>query len=289
MANLQNTKRRIRSVDSTKKITKAMELVASAKLRKAKNEYLESQKVRDFVVENMSAAVFEIAKQNGKTEYITKRGDRTLYIVIGGDMGLSGGYNINVAKEAYNDSKPGDMFMCVGSKPAIYLKSKNATIIKPKEVLGKYLGADAKDVREISTFTNVYDLIRVILLLFKNDEVDVVKLAHTKFKNSVTFDPEVLDLLPVTNEFTELLAPFEITGDPDQLIEDLVKDYLASNVFTAVKEGAVCQYASSRLAMENATDNAEELKEKLLLEYNRVRQANITQELNEIVAGADAI
>jgi len=289
MANLQNTKRRIKSVDSTKKITKAMELVASAKLRKAKNEYMLTKEVREYMATNMASVIAEISAQTGHSEYIESEGKKTLFVIIGGDMGLTGGYNINVAKEAYINSKPEDMFLCVGNKPAIFLKSKNANIVDTKAVLEKYVGEDAKDVRSLDSFYQSYDLVRVIKYMYDNKEVDTVKLVYTKFKNSVTFIPTISTLIPVENKFTQLLSPFEITGDPEMFISDLLKNYLATNIFTAFKEGTVCEYASSRLAMENATDNAQELKEELLLEYNRARQANITQEISEIVAGSDAL
>ncbi|WP_423363659.1 ATP synthase F1 subunit gamma [Mycoplasma sp. P36-A1] len=291
MANLQNTKRRIKSVDSTKKITKAMELVASAKLRKAKKEYTQSESVRKFVTDNMSAVIYEVAKQNGKKEYIESKNDKTLYVVIGGNMGLTGGYNINVSKEAFLDSKPGDAFLCYGRKPVSYLKSKDAQIIYLEDVLREMLHNDKEVfvVDEIHKFSEVYVLTKPILHLFNTGQYGKVKLVYTKFVNSVTFSPKVTQLIPVENTFTELLAPFDVLGDSDNLIDDLLKDYLATNTYTAILEGKACEYASSRLAMETATDNAEELKEQLQLEYNRVRQANITQELTEIVGGANAI
>jgi len=289
MANLQNTKRRIKSVESTKKITKAMELVASAKLRKAKNEYMEIKEVREYMSNNMGSVLAEISKQAGHSEYIESKGDKTLYVIIGGDMGLTGGYNINVAKEALDDSKKGDLFLSVGTKPAVYLKSKQAHLVNTKEILEKHYGKAAQDVRSLNSFYQVYDLVRVIKIMYDNKEIDCVKLVYTRFQNSVTFIPMITQLIPVKNQFTQLMSPFEISGDPEELISDLLKDYLATNIFTAFKEGSVCEFASSRLAMENATDNAEELREQLLLEYNRARQANITQEISEIVAGSDAL
>jgi len=289
MANLQNTKRRIKSVDSTKKITKAMELVASAKLRKAKNEYEETRQVRQLTVDNMQSVIAEISKQFGYDHYISKKGDKTLYVIIGGDMGLTGGYNINLAKDAYNHAKKEDLFLCYGNKPKIFLKSKNAHIVDTHEMLVKYYGKDAKDIREINKFTTTYDLAKLIKLMYDHNEIDAVKLVYTQFINSVTFQPKIVDLLPAENKLGQLMSPFEVSGDVSVLLNDLIQDYLASNIFTALKEGKVCEYASSRLAMENATDNAEELKEQLLLEYNRARQANITQEISEIVAGSDAL
>ncbi|MDL2211314.1 ATP synthase F1 subunit gamma [Erysipelotrichaceae bacterium OttesenSCG-928-M19] len=279
MANLQNTKRRIKSVDATKKITKAMELVSSAKLRKAKQSYEESIDVRDFVCNDLASAVYEIAKEASMLEYITENPEaKTLYIVIASDMGLCGGYNSNAAKEAFNDSKKGDCFILVGKKTQPYFMTKNAEI---KNVYS--------NITKNPEFYSAYYITKEAIDMFQSGEVQAIKLVYTKFINSVSFEPRIYSLIPVLNPFDDMSTPFDNTTDPEYLMKHLMRDFVNSNIFTAIIESRVCEYASSRMAMENATDNANELKDKLLLEYNRARQANITQEITEIVSGADAL
>lgn len=279
MASLQNTKRRIKSVDATKKITKAMELVSSAKLRKAKELYEEGVDVRDFVCNDIASAVYEIAKEASMNEYITENPEgKTLFIVVASDMGLSGGYNSNVAKKAYNASKTGDYFILIGKKTQPYFMTKNCII---KNV---YL-----NLTKAPEFYGAYYITKEAMDMFHSGEISSIKLVYTKFINSVSFEPTIYSLIPVLNPYDDMAVPFDNTTDSEYLMKYLMRDFINSNIYTSIIESRVCEYASSRMAMENATDNAIELKEKLLLEYNRVRQANITQELSEIVSGADAL
>lgn len=279
MASLLNTRRRIKSVDATKKITKAMELVSSAKLKKAKNLHEESKSVRQFVANEFAGSVYEIAKETGRKDLIEKNKDsKTLYIVIASDMGLCGGYNSNVAKEAFLDSKKGDEFILIGKKIQPYFLGKNAT------VRNVYV-----NMTKNPDFYNTFYVTKEAVDAFNKNEFTSIKLVYTRFINSVTFEPTVYSLIPVENPFDEMKIPFDNPTDEEYLLKRLLRDYLNSNIYTAIVEARVCEYAASRMAMEAATDNAIELKEKLLLEYNRVRQANITQEITEIVAGADAL
>ncbi|MDR3214974.1 MAG: ATP synthase F1 subunit gamma [Bacilli bacterium] len=278
MASLQNTKRRIKSVDATKKITKAMELVSSAKLRKAKQMYEAENKVRTFFERDLAQSVYEVAKEANLNIYTEEVAGKTLYIVIASDMGLCGGYNSNVAKKAYLDSQEGDYFILIGKKTQPYFKTKNCNI---KNV---YLNM-SKD----PNFYGAYYVTKEALDMFDANEITKIKLVYTKFINSVSFEPTIFPLIPVSNPFTDLKAPLDNPSEAEFLITRLLRDYINSNIFGAIIESRVCEYASSRMAMESANDNADELKEKLLLQYNSVRQANITQEISEIVGGADAI
>lgn len=280
MASLERTKSRIKSVEATKKITKAMELVSSAKLRKAKEIHEAGVKVRNLCADDLAAVVHELAIEAGLDEYIEKDEQaKTLYIVIASDMGLCGGYNTNVAKEAFNDSKVGDEFILIGNKIQPYFKTKNAKIKNVYENISK----DPK-------LFDMYYITKEALEMFRNKEVGNVKLVYTTFVNSVTFNPTIYSLIPVVNPYERLDNPLDIAeGTAMDLMHNLVRDFFSMNIYTAIIESRVCEYASSRMAMENATDNANEIRDNLLLEYNRVRQANITQEISEIVAGADAL
>lgn len=278
MASLQNTKRRIKSVDATKKITKAMELVSSAKLKKAKDKFELQRKVTEFVRKDLARGAYEIARESSLDKYIKyNESGKTLYIVIGSDMGLCGGYNSNVAKLAFNDSNMGDLFILVGKKTTGYLKSKGANIINT------YLHYNDLD------FYDTYYIVKEAIDLLESGQVTKIRLVSTSFVNSVTFDAKIQSLIPIINPFDDLNNPLDNPSEAEDLMKYILRDYLNSYIYTSINESRVCEYASSRMAMENATDNAIELKDQLLLQYNRVRQANITQEIAEIVAGSDAL
>ena len=279
MASLQNTKRRIRSVDATKKITKAMELVSSAKLRKAKQLYEEGVEIRDFVCNDIASAVYEIAKSSHMNNYITDHPEgKTLFIVIASDMGLCGGYNSNVVKEAYNASKEGDCFILIGKKTQPYLRTKGC------EIKNVYL-----NLTKNPEFYSAYYVTKEALDMFYAGEISSIKLVYTKFINSVSFQPSIYSMIPVVNPYDDMKVPFDNPTESEYLMKYLVRDFINSNIYTAIIESRVCEYAASRMAMENATDNANEIRDHLMLQYNRVRQANITQEITEIVSGADAL
>lgn len=280
MASLQNTKRRIKSVESTKKITKAMELVSSAKLKKAKDLFEGGNEVRRFIGHDLTHAIYEIAVESELPEYIEQpKGGKTLYIVVASDMGLCGGYNINAAKKAVFDSKEGDLFILVGKKTAPFIQAHN------REVLNVYM-----NMSKLPKFYGTYYITKEAVDLFNSDEITSIKLVYTEFINSVSFEPVIHSLIPIEdNPYTDMVLPFNNKLSAEFLMKHLLRDYINSYIYQAIIESRVCEYASSRMAMENATDNANEIQEKLMLEYNRVRQANITQEISEIVGGADAL
>lgn len=279
MASLQNTKRRIKSVEATKKITKAMELVSSAKLRKAKELYEGIGKVSTFCAKDLASAVYEIARSERMEALIKENPDaKTIFVVIASDMGLCGGYNSNVAKMAYESSKPGDEFILIGKKTQPYLHSKGCII---RNIYS--------NITKDPTLTDMYYITKELNTAYRSGEFQSLKIVSTKFVNSVTFVNDIYSLIPVKNPFNDLAAPFDNEADNEFLLKHLLTDFISMNLYTSIIEARVCEYASSRMAMENATDNANEIEDELLLEYNRVRQANITQEISEIVGGADAL
>lgn len=278
MASLQNTKRRIKSVEATKKITSAMELVSSAKLKKAKDLFEEGYEVRDFVSNDIASAVYEIAKEAHLDKFITKQEGKTLFIVIASDMGLCGGYNTHVAKKALDNSKAGDEFILVGKKTQPIIKAAGGI------VRNVYY-----NITKTPDFYGTFYITKDALDSFYAGEIASIKLVYTKFINSVSYEPTVYSIIPVENPHSDMAFPFDNEIPTDFLMKHLLRDFINSSIYTSIIESRVCEYASSRMAMENATDNASEIQDSLLLEYNRVRQANITQEISEIVGGADAL
>ena len=280
MASLQEIKSRLGSISTTKKITKAMQLVATAKLQRAKGNLESIQEYYTSVYEmfqDLLGNVKDVSKlfpENGK--------DATLHILITSDIGLAGGYNGNVLKQLKSVVKRQDKIMVVGNKGIASIKSMDVNVYQ------EYPNAGDKPNYVIAS-----DLGKTALTSYLEGEVNKVNIIHTKFINSVTFEATITQLLPVvTNEKTssnkEPLAITEFEPDPEIVLKNSLPLYVSALIFGLMTESKVSEMSSRRTAMENATENAEELIEKLDLEYNRARQAAITQEITEIVAGSDS-
>lgn len=281
---LQATKRRIRSVTSTKKITKAMELVATSKLKKTKNRF---EEVKAYTEEIMNMVGSIMSKKIDTTCEYLKANDsnKTLYIVVTSSLGLCGGYNANVYKTVLNEvPKEDSLLVVLGSKGCSYFKNRNYEVIEgyPEDTTGN----EYEIARRVS---------RIALSKFTSKEVGKIKLVYTRYVNSVTFQPLVVDLLPVTKPVVEETSSEnkihkDTLFEPDAttILNTLIPMYFESSLYGKFVECHVSEQASRRMAMENASDNADEIIEQLQLQYNKARQSAITQEITEVVAGADA-
>ncbi len=282
--NMQDIKRRIKSVSSTMQITNAMKLVSAAKLRKAKATFEKTTEYFNFITHTIE----EIFNNNSEVppEYLA--GNReiktTCYIVVTSCRGLCGGFNNNIIKEAEQDfeedwEKP--VIVAIGTKGKEYFEKRGYEIYK------EYL-APPEDI----SFLETREISKPIIDMYDRGEIDEIVLIYTGFKNSI--EQEVKNII---------LLPFDIQPDPDVLIHEqdveyepsvdavfnyLVPKYVEMMIYSAVVESATCEHAARRLAMENATDNASDMLGSLSQYYNRARQAEITDEIIEIVAGAEA-
>jgi F-type H+-transporting ATPase subunit gamma len=281
---LISIRRRIKSVAATRKITKAMELVATAKLKKNKDRFMLTATYTSELA-SMTANVLTRAKDHEHIYLNQIEGKGTLYIVITSNLGLCGAYNANVIKEIVPKIKEGDKFIIVGMKGFNVFKRKEVQIVH--SLLSEVTSQEQIQANEIAKFA---------LSEFKNKNVSKISIVYTRYVNSVTFQPTILDLLPVDpkqfevkvgkgKEFLDTLFEPSIDG----VLDALVPIYFESVIFGKLVEAHTSEQAARRLAMENATDNADEIKEKLLIIYNKERQSAITQEMSEIVAGANAI
>lgn len=281
---LISIRRRIKSVAATRKITKAMELVATAKLKKNKDRFMLTATYTSELA-SMTANVLTRAKDHEHLYLSHVEGKGTLYIVVTSNLGLCGAYNANVIKEIIPKIQQGDKFIIVGMKGYNVFKRKELNILH--SLLTEVTSQEQFQANEIAKFA---------LTEFKNKNVSKISLVYTRYVNSVTFQPTTIDLLPVDpkqfevkvgkgKEFLDTL--FE--PDIDSVLDALVPLYFESVIFGKLVEAHTSEQAARRLAMENATDNADEIKEKLLIVYNKERQSAITQEMSEIVAGANAI
>jgi F-type H+-transporting ATPase subunit gamma len=290
--NVQDIKRRIKSVNSTKQITHAMELVASAKLRKSR-ELAESRRPYfEGMIESMKRIVAKSG--NAKNIFMSQREvKKVAYIVITGDKGLAGGYNINVAKlvEEHIKNKEDAILYTVGSRGKEHFKNRDYNI------QGEYTG-----ISEKPSFFNAKEITNIVMEGYKNEEFDEVYLVYTKFVSTIVQHPYILKLLPlniedvtlekkgdVDNVKLEEMTIMRYEPEPEELLNYLIPNFASSTVHGAMIESAASEQGARRTAMEAATTNANEMIDELTLKYNRVRQAAITQEISEIVSGVEAL
>lgn len=280
---MQEIKRRIKSVESTKKITKAMELVATSKLRKTRNQ-LEQSKPYYSEVAKTVAELLANCKGNNDSAYLKENKDVTkeAYIVIASSLGLCGGYNANVFKEIKDVIKADDYVYSIGSKASSYLKKNHQGITDTK----------FEDLNTTFNFKDVTRLVTELTNMYCGQEISKIKIVYTEFINNLTFKPRIVTLLPIdADSFEDIeLSKKETLFEPgpEEVLNSLIPMYLQAVIYGYIIESVTSENASRRTSMENATDNADELTEQLLLKYNQARQTAITNEISEIVAGANA-
>ena len=283
-AGMQDIKRRIKSVSSTMQITNAMKLVSASKLRKAKATFEKTTEYFNFITHSIE----EIFNNTSEVppEYLA--GNReiktTCYIIVTSCRGLCGGFNNNVIRAAeteINADWEDPVIVAIGTKGKEYFEKRGYNIYE------EYLAPP-----ESISFLETREMSAPIIDMYNRGEIDEVVLIYTGFKNSLEQEVKNVTLLP-----------FDIEPDPDVLRHDkeveyepsveavfnyLVPKYVEIMIYGAVVESATCEHAARRMAMENATDNASEMLGNLSLYYNRARQAAITDEIIEIVAGSEA-
>ena len=278
---MKDIKLRIKSVESTMQITKAMELVASSKMRRAKERVEHSRPYFETLYESLTKIA--AADPRARNPYL-RRDDikRTLLVVIAGDRGLAGGYNANVFKQA--DAAEGPVTVLpIGKRSAEYFAHHGAGLFTPEVLM-------AADVSVSECFT----LSHQITEGFLKGEYDAVKLCYTRFDSMMTQTATTLEVLPLTIEPTEAQKAearrSQILYKPscEEVFGAIIPEYVAGVLYGAVCESVASELAARRTAMDAATKNAGEMIEHLNLYYNRARQAAITQEITEISAGARA-
>ena len=292
MPSLDDLKKRIRSVKSTQKITKAMKMVAAAKLRKAQES---AEKGRPFsekmnnIILNLSSSISD--KDNASKFLIgTGKNNIHLCVVITADRGICGGFNTNICRKAKNyfekilkEGKTLKIFT-VGSKGYEQLK----------RIYGKYIieKTNFKGFKEI-TYKEAEDIGNKIIKLFNETQFDVCKIFYNKFRNVITQIPQEQQIIPI-----EILKKekekksenfYEFEPEENEILDDLLPRNISTQIFKAFLENAASEQGSRMTAMDNATRNAGDLVDRLTITYNRSRQAAITKELIEIISGAESL
>ena len=276
--NMKDIKRRIKSVSSTRQITKAMELVASSKLRKAKQR---SESGRPYF-EAQYELLADIAsvKKDFKTIFTEPREIKNrLFIVIAGDRGLAGGFNSNILKSVAAAHKA--KIIAIGRKAVEYFDKRGY------EIVAKY-----PYFAEKAKTGHCMDIAQLAVDLFAVGEVDEVDLFYTAFVSPLVQTPECAKLLPIANIGAgtgEDLGLINYDPSPEAVFDRVVPKFIMSMISCAVVESFASEQGARRTAMENATDNADEMIANLSLSYNRARQEKITNEITEIVSGANAL
>ena len=282
-AGMQDIKRRIRSVDSTKQITKAMELVSSAKLRRARMKVEENRPYFEKIEETIQGILPHTKEL--KNPYIDQREiKKTGYIVITGDRGLCGGYNANAIKMALTHMEGREVsVIAVGQKGVTFFRKK-----------GYDLDGEFVSISENPLFSDAKSIGKLAMELFQNEMIDEVNLVYTEFVSTINHTPRLINLLPLDQkeipEGVEDERDEVMTYEPsaEEVLEYLIPKYVESMIYGALIDASASEQGARRMAMESATDNAEEMIDDLNLKYNRARQASITQEISEIVGGAEA-
>lgn len=293
MASLKDLRNRIGSVKSTQKITRAMQMVAAAKLRKAQ-EAAEAARPYAERIENVIANLAEARKGDASAPKLmagTGADQRHLLIVATADRGLCGGFNTNIVRKAREHlaelSRQGKEFqiLCVGKKGFDLLKRLYGD--KIIDVI------DLTLVRKIS-FENAAEISGRVLEMFADDKFDICTLFYGQFKNVITQIPTAQQIIPVKAPDHATLpdlkgAAYEFEPDEDEILATLLPRFVSVQILRALLENRASEMGAKMTAMDNATRNAGELIDKLTITYNRSRQAQITKELIEIISGAEAL
>lgn len=286
MASMRDIKRRKSSIQSTQQITKAMKLVSTVKLQRARAGAERSKSYFTSMFETVNSILSRVGHVEHKY-LIPGKSSKKAVIVITSNRGLAGGYNTNVAKlvtrnEEWN--KEDIVIYAIGNKGREILQRGGYEI---KEVL--------PEVIEDPTYADAMLLSQRLLKSFEEEEIGEIYLAYTAFKNTVSHVPTLLKLLPVEYEKEEVDAVAEqnamMNFEPEDVeaLDMIIPKYISSLIYGAMVEAVASENGARMQAMDNATSNAEEMIGKLSLMYNRARQSSITQELTEIIAGAEAI
>ena len=285
MASMKTIKKRITSVNNTKKIMRAMNLVSTSKLQKAKTRLDHIRPLFDNLTTVMDGIKRGIDPDQ-PLAYAEKREIKSIaYIILSSDRGLCGGFNTNVSKEALafieaNQGKK-EKIIAVGTRGLDYFKRRG------KHIVYKCYGAS-----EATSFADAEDLGTRVARMYETGEADEVYLIYTHFESILAHVPQIVRLLPINIKSAEENDnPITMEYDPNAKIfmEHAVPMYLNISIYGAMMESAVCELASRMTSMDAATRNATEIIDNLTLDYNRKRQGIITQEITEIVTGANAL
>ena len=278
MASMRDIKRRRDSIQSTGQITKAMKLVSTVKLQKAKGKAESTKPYFDLMYDTVKNM---LAKSGNINHKYLKAGDssKKAIITITANRGLAGGYNSNITRLITGSDIPKEdaLIYAIGTKGRDFLSRR-----------GYQIKADYSDMVEEPAYTDAKAICNDVLDAFTSGEVGEIYLAYTSFKNTVVHEPKLIKLLPVDADSMKQDGA-ETDNTPMKALNLIIPKYVCSLIYGAMVEAVASENGARMQAMDSATSNAEDMISDLSLKFNRARQATITQELTEIIAGANAI
>ena len=285
MASMKDIKRRRDSIQSTGQITKAMKLVSTVKLQKAKGKAESTKPYSDLMYETICNMLARSGNINHKYLQAGESSKKAI-ITITANRGLAGGYNTNITKLITESGIPKEDIdiISIGTKGKDYLVRRGYNITE-----------DDSEVINAPLYTDARDICDRLLERFAAGEIGEIYLAYTSFKNTVVHEPKLIKLLPVSidtegvNSESKDTTPMNYEPAEDEALNLIIPKYVCSLIYGALIEAVASENGARMQAMDNATSNADEMISDLSLKYNRARQASITQELTEIIAGANSI
>lgn len=284
MASMKDIKRRRDSIQSTGQITKAMKLVSTVKLQKAKGKAESTKPYSDLMYETICNMLARSGNINHKY-LVPGESSKKAVITITANRGLAGGYNTNLTKLITESGIPKEDIdiVAIGTKGRDYLARR-----------GYNISEDDSDIINEPLYTDARSICDKLLERFAAGEIGEIYLAYTSFKNTVVHEPKLIKLLPVSVDTDGLSSgedttPMNYEPAEDEALNLIIPKYVCCLIYGALIEAVASENGARMQAMDNATSNADEMISDLSLKYNRARQASITQELTEIIAGANAI
>ncbi len=286
MATLREVKRRIKSVQSTTRITKAMEMVAASKLRKAQQMVEEARPYSDKLDLMLSHLATASAEDIPHPYFEERDVKKKTLVVITSDRGLCGSYNANVLRKATEWLEANKAFelevVTVGKKCNDHFKARQWTVVD-----------NFSDWAGVINYDKVHDMVKLLTNRFLSSETDEIEIIYTQFISTVKYKIVTPRYLPIGKPEVDEEAGFNMDyifePNPESIYDAILPNYATSKMIMAVAEAIASEHGSRMMAMGNATTNAEEMVDVLTLEYNKARQAQITKELLEVVAGAEAL
>ena len=285
MANLQDIRRHIKSVKSIGQITNAMNMVATSRLRHAKEAAQSNKPYADKVAEVVNEIASVSAGEFSHPLLTVHETGKKLMLVLAADKGLAGAYSSNVFKEtvAHIENKNNTELVTVGRKAKDFFRHRGYTLVK-----------DYTGISERPHYEHAREIAEDLMTRFKSGEIKEIEMVYTRFVSAISCVPQTVRLLPFvkegeTTEKTGLRAEYIYEPSAEEVLGFLLPQYLVTVIYAALLQAAASELSSRMNAMSSATDNAAELVSKLDLYYNKVRQASITGEITEIVGGAEAL
>ena len=281
MANLKEIRNRISSVSSTMQITSAMKMVSAAKLKKAQDAIVAMRPYSNKLTEILKDLSSSIDSDNSFIQ--NRNSDKTLIVCITSNRGLCGGFNSNIIKECISiaDSQKNNTtaFFCIGKKGSDLLSKHHNVVLTKNEVYDDL------------SFENVKEIADLLIQKFVNQEFDKIKIIYNRFKNAATQIVTNEQFLPIVTENEHEQSNQDYIFEPKQseIVNELIPKSLRTQLFKALRDSYASEHGARMTAMHKATDNATELRDQLKLTYNKARQAAITNEILEIVGGAEAL